>query len=208
MTLYRGTYRVESARHPDWDYGNPGWYFVTLCTQKRICFFGTIQNGMVGLSHAGCVAHRCWTAIPDHFDHVRLDAFVIMPNHVHGLVGIMDRLPEETRRGTEETRHGTEETRHGTSLRGVDDHESGKERRSPMSEITPDSGSLGIIINQYKGAVTRTVRRGECTDFAWQPRYHDRIVRDEREFQAIRRYIVDNPIQWTGDRLHSNTAPR
>lgn len=188
MTLYRGTYRVESARHPDWDYRNPGWYFVTICTQDRVRFFGTIQNGVVGLSQAGCVAHRYWTTIPDHFDHVRLDAFIVMPNHVHGLIGIVDQLPVETRRGT--------------SLRGADENESRDQPRSSMSDITPDPGSLGVIINQYKGAVTRTVRRTVRDDFAWQPRYHDRIVRNKREFQAIRRYVVENPLNWKGDRLH------
>lgn len=95
MPLYRDTYRTESARHPTWDYRSPGWYFITICTHQHIQFFGTIRNGIMGLSVAGCVAHRNWAAIPTHFDHVRLDTFVIMPDHVHGLLGITS-VPDDS----------------------------------------------------------------------------------------------------------------
>ena len=93
MTLYRGTYRVESTRHPDWDYGSPGWYFVTLCTQDRRCFFGTVRGGVVGLSLAGCIVAQEWQRTPQVRAYVVLDAWVVMPNHVHGLIGLRSSKP-------------------------------------------------------------------------------------------------------------------
>ncbi|WP_353562827.1 transposase [Longimonas sp.] len=191
MALFKGTYRIESARHPTWDYRSPGWYFVTICTHQRAHFFGTIQNDIMGLSAAGCVAHQFWTTIPDHFDHVRLDAFVVMPNHVHGLLGIMS-----TPNDSVETLDSNVST--GGDNEPVDDSVS-----RHMSRISPDPGSVPTIIRSYKSACTKRIRRAGAPDFAWQSRYHDRIVRSEREFHAIRQYITNNPAQWTHDRLYS-----
>jgi len=73
-------YRTDSIRLDGWDYRRSAWYFLTTCTHDRACFFGDIRHGIVGLSRVGCIAHRFWADIPDHFDRARLDAFVIMPN--------------------------------------------------------------------------------------------------------------------------------
>jgi REP element-mobilizing transposase RayT len=77
-------YRTDSIRLDRWDYRRSAWYFLTICTHDRACFFGDIRHGIVGLSRVGCIAHRFWADIPDHFDRARLDAFVIMPNRPPG----------------------------------------------------------------------------------------------------------------------------
>src|SRR5438270_13010026 len=86
MTLFAKKYRVESARHPIWKYGGRAYYFVTICTQNRSCLLGEIRNGIVGLSLQGSIAHQLWIEIPEHYGAVQLDEFVVMPNHVHGIL--------------------------------------------------------------------------------------------------------------------------
>jgi REP element-mobilizing transposase RayT len=85
---YKGKYRIPSARWQDWDYGVNAAYFVTVCTAQREHFFGEITGGEMQLSTIGQTAHDCWTQIPAHFPFVVLDTFVIMPNHVHGIIVI------------------------------------------------------------------------------------------------------------------------
>ncbi|MBW4542795.1 MAG: hypothetical protein KME43_27265 [Myxacorys chilensis ATA2-1-KO14] len=85
MTLYKNKYRIESARKPGWDYAGNGAYFITICTQNRQHFFGNIQNGIMDLSIAGEIAQKLWWEIPDRFPHVQLNAFIVMPNHIHGI---------------------------------------------------------------------------------------------------------------------------
>ena len=89
-TKYQGKYRIPSARLAGWDYRNAAAYFVTICTANREMFFGDIKDGVMHLSEAGNVAYECWVDIPNHFPFVRLDAHVVMPNHVHGIVVIGD----------------------------------------------------------------------------------------------------------------------
>lgn len=88
MTLFRDQFRVESARHPSWDYSLPGSYFITICTHRRECLFGTIRDQQLQSSFAGEAAQQVWTEIPKHFANVETDAFVVMPNHIHGILVI------------------------------------------------------------------------------------------------------------------------
>ncbi|GIW45213.1 MAG: hypothetical protein KatS3mg077_2495 [Candidatus Binatia bacterium] len=78
----------RSIRLKGYDYTQPGAYFVTLCTLNRQCLFGEVVDGQMRLNEAGHVAQRCWADIPNHFPHVQLDAFIVMPNHVHGVLVI------------------------------------------------------------------------------------------------------------------------
>ncbi len=78
----------RSIRLPEFDYASDGAYFVTICTQERACLFGEIVNGEMGLNEAGRMVQDCWLAIPIHFSHVSLGPFVVMPNHLHGIIVI------------------------------------------------------------------------------------------------------------------------
>jgi len=82
----------RSIRLKGYDYSQAGAYFITIVTQDRACLFGEVVDGEMRLNEAGRIAERCWRAIPDHFPHVRLDEFVIMPNHVHGILWIVDAM--------------------------------------------------------------------------------------------------------------------
>ncbi len=86
--LFKNKYRVESSRLKNWDYSSNGCYYVTLCEKNRSCVFGNIIDGKMFLSETGKYAEHCWNEIPDHFPFVQLDEFVIMPNHIHGIIVI------------------------------------------------------------------------------------------------------------------------
>ena len=138
----------------------------------------------MGLHEMGCLAHTCGLAIPAHFKHVLLDAFIVMPNHVHALIRI------EPQAGVEAL--------HATPLE--------LHRPARMSEISPLAGAVPTIVRSYKSAVTRLARRQGIwgSEPLWQPRYHDRIVRNEKEYALIYDYIMDNPNTWKLDRFWNN----
>lgn len=170
MALYRKRYRIESTRHPAWNYGNAGWYYVTICTADHERFFGEVVDGEMRYSREGRLACRELALIPTHFPNVRIDTFQVMPDHLHAIIVIeqsLSSLPNEP-----------------------------PDAGTAMSRISPRCGSLPTIIRSFKGAMTRLSRRGGRPDFAWQERYHDRIIRSERALDNIRQYIRDNPARW------------
>ena len=174
----------RSRRLAGHDYASAGWTFVTVCTRDRRLAFGEVRGGAVALSRAGRVAYACWAAIPDHAPRVRLDAFVVMPNHVHGLVGLGPPAAPPSEGGTGPV----------PPLRG------GGAPDATMARLSPAAGSLPVVVRSYKAAVTRAVRSFD-PGFAWQPRFHDHVVRDEADLRRIRAYIEGNPATWDRDRL-------
>ena len=162
-------------RLPAWDYTSPGAYFVTICCHQKQLLFEDER-----LSET---ARRCWEAIPEHFPAVELDAFVVMPNHVHGVIWI--RTPRAV------------VAQHAEPLRPeVSDKPEMPERRGMQP------GSLGAIVRSFKAAVTRDARvlRLLNTDSPlWQRNYYERVVRDDDELNRIREYIALNPARWASD---------
>ncbi len=97
MTLYKNKYRIESARLKNWDYSSAGNYFVTICTKNREHYFGNIRDCKMVLSEISKIANECWAKIPNHFQFVVLGEWIIMPNHVHGIISIVSAgSPVET----------------------------------------------------------------------------------------------------------------
>jgi putative transposase len=86
MNLYKNQYRSKSIRLPHRDYAQNGWYFVTICTYQKINYFGDIINGKIQRSPIGDIAEKCWLEIPQHHQYISIDQFIIMPNHVHGII--------------------------------------------------------------------------------------------------------------------------
>ncbi len=177
---YKG-YRVESARLKGWNYSAEGLYFVTLCTKDRQPFFGAITEGKLLLSAIGIMAGQYWLEIGDHHPNAITGDFVVMPNHVHGIVELTQ--PQDA-----VSADGREDVACNVSTGSAD-----------MAAISPQVGSLGAIVRSYKATVSRWGRRNGYDDFAWQPRFHDHIIRDERSLQHIRQYILDNPTSWLED---------
>jgi putative transposase len=171
MTKFKGKYRVESTRLPGWDYAGAGWYFVTICTRNRECLFGDIVDGEMHLSSIGEIVAEEWQKTPDIRPNVVLDEWVIMPNHLHGIIII--------------------------------------ERDVSTTTTTPSrlkAGSLGAIIGQVKSICTKRIWAIGHTDFAWQARFYDHIIRNEASLKRIREYIVNNPAKWKEDRYYGNLS--
>ncbi len=165
----------KQYRYKNYDYSNNGFYFVTICTKNRGMFFGEIKNGKMKLSNTGIIAEKFWQQIHNHFSFVNLHEFVIMPNHIHGIIEINNDLV-------------------GTGHCPVQNN------ASKFSAVSPKS--LSTIIGSYKSIVTKTInlknRAVPCSygDFGWQPRFHDRIIRDEKELDGASQYIINNPSKW------------
>ncbi len=214
---YQNKYRIPSARAPFWDYGWNAAYFVTICTKNRECWFGKISDGVMALSAIGHIANSCWHEIPNHFPFVELGAHVVMPNHVHGIIII--NKPVDGRDGgdgqnddrgtdsriTHDIDRGTVETQNFASLRGrprTTIPSTEPPPAKPKNQFGPQSKNLASIIRGFKIGVTKNARQIN-TGFAWQPRYHDHIIRDEKSYHTISEYIINNPVKWTEDKFYT-----
>jgi REP element-mobilizing transposase RayT len=184
----------RSIRLKGYDYAQPGAYFVTICTQDRACLFGEIVDGKMVLNVLGRVAATHWERIPRRTTHVELGTWVVMPNHVHGIITITD---DDGRGEALPARSGS-----ATDVMHSDMDGSTKHRGSNASPLQP--GSLGAIIGNYKSITTRRINKMRHTpgERVWQRNYYERVIRNQRELEAIRQYIADNPLQWDLD--HDN----
>jgi REP element-mobilizing transposase RayT len=207
------------------DYAQPGAYFVTICTRERESLFGYVVNGEMLLNEAGETARRCWEDIPDHFPLVELDAFVIMPNHVHGIIVITEPCrgeksfaPIDAPTTTSGTTPQSPSRTIGSMVRGseivipckgeasVPPHSSEEQRGSDASPLRQppngtQPGSLSAIVQNFKSVSTRRMNAacGAPGRPLWLRNYYEHIVRDEAELTAIREYIQGNPARWDDD---------
>lgn len=166
-----------------WDYGSDGAYFLTICTKDRGHFFGEIKNGRMRVSPAGAIAHVLWYEIKNHARHVGLGEFVVMPNHVHGIL-VLDGVD------------GGRDVACNVSTIAIiptTDH-------PEMAAISPKSNTVASIIRSYKSAVTKYCNRLGL-EFAWQSRFHDHIIRNDESFARISEYIKNNPHNWKEDKF-------
>jgi len=160
----------RSIRLKNYDYASAGAYFVTICTHEKACLLGDIVNGQIQLSVYGRVIEFEWLKTAELRNNIVLDVFVIMPNHVHGMIII-------TRRGV---------------LRYV----------PTQSEFRSSSQAIGAIVRGFKSAVTKRINdiRHMLGAPIWQRNYYEHIIRNERELNKIREYIINNPLQWELDK--------
>jgi len=184
MRFDHNRHHRRSVRLKGQDYAEPGAYFVTVCTRDRACLFGHVMNGEMHLNEAGEVAQRCWEDIPHHFPRAALDAMIIMPNHLHGIIVIQGKgeasnvplhVPKTTRRSD----------------------------ASPLRQRPNGTqpGSLSAIVQNFKSISTRKInaaRRAPGTP-VWLRNYYEHVVRNEAELAAIREYMQANPARWDDD---------
>ncbi len=199
----------RSIRLKGYDYSSPGVYYLTLCTEHRYHLFGKIENGKMILSDEGKNVQKCWYEIPNHYPNVELDAFVIMPNHIHGIIIIKysDNIVEANN--------------NSPFIEGANDHSPQRFPDSPQRfpdspqrfpdspQRFPDSPqrprgtskTVGAIVRGFKIGVTKLLREKYKEDI-WQRNYYEHIVRTEADLNRIRKYINNNPMNWKGDRFH------
>lgn len=181
---HRRSYRLKG-----YDYSRSGAYFVTICTYQRQQMFGSIVDGKMVLNELGMIVQQCWCDIPRHFLHTELDEYVVMPNHVHGIIMI----------------HNVNDRAIKTNARvhvypaGVQNFEPLRRESSihQYQHIIPRS--IGSIVRGFKIGVTKWVRQNTSIHGVWQRNYHDWIIRDDEHLKRVRQYIINNPQKWSSD---------
>ncbi|MFH1745114.1 MAG: transposase [bacterium] len=188
MTLYKNKYRVESTRLKNYDYTSDGAYFITICTKDREYFFGEIKNSQINTPQTK-IAAECWRDLPKHYPNCVLDEFIIMPNHVHGIIIIDNNLlnvsvPLNT---------------------FVPSNMSAETGFKPVStdglnavNINLKQHSLSEMIRAFKTFTARRINEMQNTRGQpfWQERFYDRIIRNGEELKKSRNYIIKNPERW------------
>ena len=161
----------RSIRMKGYDYSSPGRYFITIVTEGRKPLFGTIVRGQVRLSEYGRIVVKCWKQLEEKNDHVRLGAFVVMPDHIHGILILLQRSEEERRKTIS------------------------KPKIAGYGKMVP--GSISILLRTFKSAVTKRINNLQNTpgERVWQRNYHDRIIRTDKELWNKYAYIRNNPLK-------------
>jgi len=168
-------HRRKQIRLKEYDYSQPGAYFVTMCTKDRDHYLGEIVDGRMNENDLAAIAQSCWNELPEHYPNVQLDEFVIMPNHVHGIIILLDDMADATSRRPN----------------------SGAGRPRPYPKP-----ALGQIIAYFKYQSAKRINATRCTPGTpfWQRGYYDHIIRDDKSLNRIRNYIATNPQQWWCDK--------
>ena len=160
----------QSIRLQGYDYASAGAYFVTICTWQRERLFGEITDGVMELNECGEIVDKCWHALPEHYSYVELDAFSIMPNHMHGIINIIGNV------GVGFVRAGLKPA---------------PTRRHGLPEIVR-------ALKTFSARSINTLRQTEGRP-VWQRNYYEHVIRNEKELYAVRRYIQNNPLNWDKD---------
>lgn len=187
---FQNKYRISSIRAQWWDYGWNGAYFITICTQDREHYFGKIQKNKMVLSEVGIIADILWHQIPIHHKNVELGDFVVMPNHIHGIL-IIDKQLNNIDNVNNTDNANIVETGHALSL----PQKPGSQRFQNIGKNT-----ISSIVGSYKSAVTKHANRLEYPH-QWQKLFYDNIIRNNNDYQKISDYIVSNPENWAKDKF-------
>ena len=163
----------RSIRLPDYDYAQPGAYFVTVCTRARECLLGRVDDSGMFASTYGRIVEECWTDLVNHYAGVKLDAFTVMPNHIHGVIILTE-----------------DDSNHPAAI-GAGFKPAPAKRRHGLPEI----------IRGFKAFASRRINEVRDTTGVrlWQRNYYERVIRNESELNAVRQYIRHNPSRWAED---------
>lgn len=168
----------RSIRLKHYDYSRTGAYFVTICTQNKECLFGNVIGGKMQLNDMGLFTSQCWNDIPKHFPNAKLDEFIIMPNHIHGIVilnvGAKNFSPDLPRNNSDRA-NSYLPLQHGTSM------------------------TIGSIVRGFKIGVTKWARENTHYNTPWQRNFYEHIILNESDMNKIREYIAINPLNWEKD---------
>ena len=161
-------------------------YFITICTADRECYFGQIADGKMHPSELGKIAETEWFKTielrPDM--NLELGEFVVMPNHIHGIIII-----GSNQYNNDDTMNGGRDAMHGVSTK-------------IQNKFGPQSKNLASIIRGYKSAITTYARKNKIL-FQWQSRFHDHVIRSMDDYYRISNYIINNPAQWQKDNFYA-----
>ena len=217
----------QSIRLRGYDYASVGAYFITVCTRNRESLFGEVLDGEMQLNDAGWIVRQVWEELPQRFPSIALDACVVMPNHVHGIVIVGAQFIAPNVSGVDHS-HPVAGNRVGVDRGGInrdavnrDVMNQGAMNRAPTDSgdlscvpgvpVVGDGGvmnrgvmnhgpTLGEIVRTFKAVSAREIRRNNPPVLPWQRNYYEHIIRDDEELNRVRQYIANNPMQWGIDR--------
>ncbi len=176
----------RSIRLPGFDYTQDGSYFITICTIDHICIFGNILNGKMVLNDFGKIVKTEWLKTAEMRNNIEIDEFVVMPNHVHGILNIVSRRGTMHRAPTGTHRAPT----------------------TPKFESfgKPVPGSIPTIVRGFKSTVTKQINEIQNAPGTpvWQRNYYEHVIRNETALNRIRNYIIRNPSKWQMDKKNPN----
>lgn len=178
----------RSIRLKGYDYAQAGLYFITICCQDRICRFGHVENRKMVLNEYGNIANDEWMKTPEIRPNVKLHEFVVMPNHIHGIIQLLDI-------GGELHSPDNDCESHSPDNEGV--------CKTPLPRSP--SQTIGAIVRGYKSSVTKQINLLGAFDTPnklWQRNYHEHIIRNEKSYQRISEYIINNPAKWAGAKFY------
>ena len=163
---------------------------MTICAQGSACLLGEIVDGEVRLSHAGRMVQVAWNGLSDRYPGVQIDAFVVMPNHIHGIIVLVESVPGV-----------------GAGPRACPDPDQTAKRIGQPQGVAPTRLSLSDVMHRFKTMTTKRYADGvngrgwpPFRSRLWQRNYYEHVIRSEREFNRIREYIATNPLKWSLDR--------
>jgi putative transposase len=177
----------RSIRLKGYNYGQVGLYFITICTWHRRQIFGTIEAGEMRLNALGTIARDEWFHTAQMRPNIDLAEFVVMPNHIHGIIAIVSEMSTDQGRGT---------------LRRAPTDPTGENQIEAFGK--PTSNTIPTIVRGYKAAVTKQINiLRDCPGCpVWQRNYYEHVVRSEADYLRIAAYILDNPRRWHEDSLN------
>jgi putative transposase len=202
MSLYKN-YRSDSLRLKGYNYSSDGLYFVTICVHRNACCLGRVTENGIHLSAEGKLAEQYWQAIPSQFNHVFLGESIIMPNHIHGIIGIHKPSSSDVIHHVADNAQAPDQVIHyvAANTQTPDHHATSKPggitgKHNPMLS----NHSLGKIIRWYKGRCTYEIQKQLQVSFQWQSGYYEHIIRTRQALINIENYIIANPANWYKDK--------
>ncbi|MCB9231519.1 MAG: hypothetical protein H6581_07645 [Bacteroidia bacterium] len=194
----------RSIRLKGYDYSQDGLYFITICCQDQVCRFGKVVDDEMVLNDFGQIAYLEWVKLGARFENFELDVFQIMPNHVHGIIGLRDGMG----RGDFDARDlgaGDLKNLEASDLgAGVNPARTGENDENGMKR--KERASVSDIVGAYKslvanGCLALCKSKGERLGKLWHRNYYEHIIRDERAYRNISEYIIQNPARWKQDKF-------
>ena len=192
-------------RLKNYDYSRVGAYFITICVHNRECLLGYLKNEEMILLDVGRIANDFWLQIPNHFPGVELGEFIVMPNHIHGII-IINQIPGNNDKRNTGGTGNIAGINVGNAVVGNAYMRSLQQQRT-IPETDRTKMLIPKIVQQYKAAVSRDYHQlNPGQPFCWQKSYYDHIIRDQASFERISHYIIDNPLKWAGDIINLTSS--
>lgn len=195
----------RSIRLQGYDYSQAGLYFVTICCKDKICRFGQVKNGTMVLNEYGQIANDEWVKTAQIRPNVQLHEFVVMPNHIHGIIQLLDIGRGELHSPNTNELHSP----NNNELHSPDNNELHLYDENNWgvckTPLRGPSQTIGAIVRGYKSSVTKQINLLCAFDAPiklWQRNYYDHIIRNEQSYQRISEYIINNPTKWEDDKFY------